>query len=52
MKNPLEVETMKIRIIKAIIGWLSAHYPYLLREAVVPDGQHLHRNPRKGKVAP
>jgi hypothetical protein len=38
---------MKIRLIKALITWLAARYPFLLREAVVLPGYHLHHDPRK-----
>lgn len=43
---------MKIRIIKAVIGWLVAHYPYLLRDAVIPQNAHLHLNPKRKTVTP
>ena len=38
---------MKLIIIKALIAWLDRHYHFLLYEAVVKKGQHLHLNPRK-----
>jgi hypothetical protein len=41
---------MKLQIIKAIINWLNRHYPYLLMDAVIPAGSHLHKNPQKQRV--
>jgi hypothetical protein len=41
---------MKLRIIKALINWLNRHYPYLLMDAVIPAGSHLHKNPQKQRV--
>ena len=38
---------MKLRLIKWIIAWLMRAHFRLLYEAVVPDGSHLHHNPRK-----
>lgn len=38
---------MKITIVKAVIAWLKRKYPYLMYEAVVPDGKHIHANPTK-----
>jgi len=42
-------ESMKIMIVKAIIRWLVRRHFYLLMEAVIPDGKHLHKNPPKGR---
>lgn len=43
---------MKILIVKAVIAWLQRKYPYLIYEAVVPDGKHIGWNPgKKPKVA-
>lgn len=38
---------MKITIIKWLIGWLARNHKWLLYEAVVPSGVHLHKNPPK-----
>jgi hypothetical protein len=38
---------MKIMIVKALIKWLWKNHKYLLMEAVVPEGSHLHKNPKK-----
>lgn len=37
----------KVRMIRALIRWLDREYPYLMREAILKDDYHLHRNPRK-----
>lgn len=39
--------TLKIRIVRKVIQRLNERYPYLMREAVVPKGSHIHLNPRK-----
>ena len=38
---------MKLAIIKAIISWLWRNHKYLLVEAVVGHGNHIHKNPPK-----
>ena len=43
---------MKIRLIKWLIIWLWRHHKYLLLEAVVGDGKHIHSNPRKRGAYP
>ena len=42
--------SIKYRIIRAVIALIQRVDPYILREAVVPDGAHIHRNPRKRKA--
>jgi hypothetical protein len=51
--------TISARAAKFAIAWLKRAHPYLLREAVVPEGSHIQRNgerkalrakyPRKGE---
>jgi 1-acyl-sn-glycerol-3-phosphate acyltransferase len=36
---------MKITIIKWLIGWLMRNYKFLVMDAVIPDGKHIHKNP-------
>ena len=38
---------MKIALVKALIGWLYLHYPYLCREIVIGQDNHIHKNPRR-----
>mgnify|MGYP001293245530 CR=1 FL=1 len=40
---------MKIRLVKMLISYLNRNYPFLMREAVVPAGAHIHLNPQKKK---
>ena len=39
--------TMSARAAKFAIRWLKRAHPYLLEEAVIPEGKHLHKNPPK-----
>jgi hypothetical protein len=41
---------MKLKLIKALIWWLNKKHPYLLLEAVVPEGSHVQRNGKRKKV--
>jgi len=41
---------MKLRLIRAVIGWLWRHHKYLVMETIAP-GKHLHLNPKRKKVA-
>ncbi len=43
---------MKLRIIRAVIAWLNRRYPYLMKDAVIPQNAHLHLNPKRKKVMP
>jgi hypothetical protein len=43
---------MKIRLVKFVIGWLMRNHKWLLYEAVVGDGKHIHSNPRKRGAYP
>jgi len=38
---------MKLRIVKWLIGWLVRNHKYLVMDAVIPEGKHLHKNPPK-----
>ena len=42
--------SIKYRIIRGVIAWINRIDPYILREYVVPDGAHIHRNPKKRKA--
>ena len=42
--------SIKYRIVRGLIAWIMRIDPYILREYVVPDGAHIHRNPRKRKA--
>jgi len=39
--------SIKYRIIRGVIAWIMRIDPYILREYVVPEGAHIHRNPKK-----
>ena len=39
--------SIKYRIIRGVIAWINRIDPYILREYVVPDGAHIHRNPKR-----
>ena len=39
--------TIDARIAKGIIAAMMRWYPYLMKEAVIPEGKHLHKNPEK-----
>ena len=39
--------TISARAAKFAIAWLKRAHPYLLEEAVIPEGKHLHKNPPK-----
>jgi len=39
--------TISARAAKFAIAWLKRAHPYLLKEAVIPEGKHLHKNPPK-----
>ena len=39
--------SIKYRIIRAVIALIQRIDPYVLREAVVPEGSHIHLNPKK-----
>lgn len=39
--------TISARAATVMIKWLQRKHPYLLREAVIPEGKHLHKNPEK-----
>jgi hypothetical protein len=41
---------MKLKLIKWVIGWLLENHYYLVLEMAIPEGKHIHSNPRK-KVA-
>ena len=36
-------------MIRWVIRWLWARYPYLLMDAVIPSDAHLHKNPKRKK---
>ena len=36
---------MKIRLVKMLISYLNRNYPFLMREAVVPEYAHIAWNP-------
>ncbi len=42
--------TMKNRIIRAVAGLLMKADPYILRELIVGENAHIHRNPKKRKA--
>ena len=42
--------SIKYRLLRAVIALIQRVDPYILREAVVPDGAHIHRNPKKRKA--
>ena len=42
--------SIKYRVLRAAIALIQRIDPYILREAVVPDGAHIHRNPKKRKA--
>lgn len=42
--------SIKYRIIRGVIAWINRIDPYILRELVVPEGAHIHRNPKKRKA--
>ena len=39
--------TISARAAKFAIRWLQRAHPYLLKEAVIPEGKHIHKNPPK-----
>jgi len=41
---------MSTMIAKMMIAWLKKKHKYLLREAVIPEGYHVHKNPEKVKA--
>lgn len=47
MRGENTEDDMKIKIVKAMIGWLVKNYKYLVMEAVIPPEAHIHKNPRK-----
>ena len=42
--------SIKYRVLRAAIALIQRIDPYILREYVVPEGAHIHRNPRKRKA--
>ncbi len=42
--------SIKYRILRAAAALIQRIDPYILREYVVPDGAHIHRNPKKRKA--
>jgi len=42
--------SIKYRIIRGVIAWINRVDPYILRDYVVPEGAHIHRNPKKRKA--
>lgn len=43
--------TISARVAHMMVKWLAKKHKYIMMDAVIPEGQHLHRNPRKKKVA-
>lgn len=39
--------SIKYRVLRAAIALIQRIDPYVLREYVVPDGAHIHRNPKR-----
>ena len=39
--------SIKYRLLRAVIALIQRVDPYILREYVVPDGAHIHRNPKR-----
>ena len=39
--------SIKYRVLRAAIALIQRIDPYILREYVVPEGAHIHRNPKK-----
>jgi hypothetical protein len=37
--------SIKYRLLRAVIAWLMRVDPYILREMVIGEGKHIHRNP-------
>jgi len=44
--------SIETRIIRTLIGWLWKRYQFLMMDVVIPKDAHVHKNPRKVKVAP
>ena len=42
--------SIKYRIIRAVAGLLMKADPYILRELIVGENAHIHRNPKKRKA--
>ena len=42
--------SIKYRLLRAVIALIQRVDPYILREAAVPEGAHIHRNPKKRKA--
>lgn len=42
--------SIKYRIIRGVIAWINRVDPYILRDYVVPEGAHIHLNPKKRKA--
>jgi hypothetical protein len=40
---------MKVKLIRMLVVWMNKKYPYLLRDVVVGEGRHIHRDPPKGR---
>lgn len=39
--------TIKIRIIRWLIGLLYKRFPFVVMDVVIPYGRHIHKNPPK-----
>lgn len=39
--------SIKYRVLRAAIALIQRIDPYILRDYVVPEGAHIHRNPKK-----
>lgn len=42
--------SIKSRIIRGILKWLWAKYPYTMKDIVIPIGSHIHKNGKRKKV--
>lgn len=42
--------SIKYRVLRAAIALIQRIDPYILRDYVVPEGAHIHRNPKKRKA--
>ena len=39
--------SIKSYIIRAALNFLWKRYPYMMMDIVIPEGSHVHRNPKK-----
>lgn len=41
--------TISARVAHLMVRWLAKKHKYIMMDAVIPEGKHLHSNPPKGR---